>query len=350
MTSTHPDILVRPTDEAGLVWTTLISGGLHIAAAVLVFSVSPGLLRPLPPVESYTVDLVSSNEVAGTNLVAGPGARAARPALPAPPVVDANASAPPQAAPVEPEAPQAKPAPPEPPKPDLADARVEAPVPPKPVAAAPPEIPPVPEKPKEAAATVKKVSEPPKPPVKPADRKPARAPESKPAAATAQEKSVSSSAAPSAAQEEARKRDQTIAMAVERRAQAARGGTAGGTAGGTGSGGGPLSIGSGDAAGGGIVRGVEYLLYRNLLTQRIKQNWVWPGSGKSLEAVVRFEMTPEGDVINVRTVRSSGDPTFDASVERAVRAASPIGPPPEQYRGEFVNGVEITFRPEDLRS
>jgi colicin import membrane protein len=95
---------------------------------------------------------------------------------------------------------------------------------------------------------------------------------------------------------------------------------------------------------------VEYLIYYNRMMTRIKQSWVWAGGSGSLEAVVSFRITPEGEIVEVRTVRSSGDPTYDLSVERAVRGAGPLGAPPEMYRGEFANGVEITFRAEDLRS
>ncbi len=45
----------------------------------------------------------------------------------------------------------------------------------------------------------------------------------------------------------------------------------------------------------------------------------------------------------------SGDPSYDASVERAVKRASPLGPPPVAYRKDFAD-VELTFRPADLAS
>jgi len=110
-----------------------------------------------------------------------------------------------------------------------------------------------------------------------------------------------------------------------------------------------MSVGPGAGAGG-AVRGVEYLLYYNHMMRSIKESWVWARAVGSLEAVVGFRITPGGDIVEVHTVRSSGDVTYDLSVERAVRGASPLGPPPEQYRSEFENGVEITFRAEDLRS
>jgi TonB family protein len=110
-----------------------------------------------------------------------------------------------------------------------------------------------------------------------------------------------------------------------------------------------MSVGPGTGAGG-AVRGVEYLLYYNHMMTRIKESWAWAGQGGSLEAVVAFRITPAGEIVEVRTLHSSGDPTYDLSVERAVRGAGVLGPPPETYRSEFESGVEITFRAEDLRS
>ena len=110
-----------------------------------------------------------------------------------------------------------------------------------------------------------------------------------------------------------------------------------------------MSVGPGTGAGG-AVRGVEYLLYYNRMMTRIKESWAWAGQGGALEAVVAFRITSVGEIVEVRTLHSSGDPTYDLSVERAVRGAGVLGPPPETYRSEFENGVEITFRAEDLRS
>ena len=95
--------------------------------------------------------------------------------------------------------------------------------------------------------------------------------------------------------------------------------------------------------------GAEYILYFTHMIERIKAAWAWAGAGRSLKAKVQFNITPAGDIVNVRIVEPSGDPSYDASVERAVRAANPLDPPPEKYRSEFAS-VELTFEPEDLRS
>jgi colicin import membrane protein len=99
---------------------------------------------------------------------------------------------------------------------------------------------------------------------------------------------------------------------------------------------------------GGVVRGIEYLMYRNQMESRIKAAWVWAGADRSLRTIVRFNVTEEGKIINVKTVQPSGDASYDASVERAIRAADPLGPPPQRYRDEFKT-VELEFRAEDAR-
>lgn len=135
-----------------------------------------------------------------------------------------------------------------------------------------------------------------------------------------------------------------IAAAVRRRAKQVSSSQVG--AGGSG---GPLSAGGGGGGGGGgTVIGAEYILYKRRMEARIRDSWVWGGADDRLESVIHFAISAEGDVEKVRTTRSSGDRAYDASAERAVRAASPLGMVPPTYRGEFAD-VEMTFRAQDLR-
>ncbi len=136
-----------------------------------------------------------------------------------------------------------------------------------------------------------------------------------------------------------------IAAAVRRRAEQVSSSQVG--AGGAGGSGGPLSAGPG-SGGGGTVIGAEYLLYKRRMEARIRDSWVWAGADDGLESVIHFAISSEGEVENVRTTRSSGDRAYDASAERAVRAASPLGMVPPNYRREFAD-VEMTFRAQDLR-
>jgi TonB family protein len=136
--------------------------------------------------------------------------------------------------------------------------------------------------------------------------------------------------------------DKQIAAAVERRAQQAGPGSGGGAPGP----GGPISVGPGSGAGG-TAADLQYILYQGRMEERIKAAWAWAGADKTLHAVIQFNLTPEGEIKNVRTLESSGDRQYDTSCERAVRAVSPLEPVPEKYREVFAT-VEMTFKPSDL--
>jgi colicin import membrane protein len=109
---------------------------------------------------------------------------------------------------------------------------------------------------------------------------------------------------------------------------------------------GAASLGPGKS-GGGIVKGVEFIRYYNRMLQSIRERWTWAGKRDDLEVTVRFGIRESGEIFGLRVLRASGDPSYDDSVVRAVRRASPLASPPEQYRSEF-SDVELIFRPKDL--
>jgi len=339
MTEHHPEIINAPEWDRQLWWMIGASGGAHIAALVLLLLIPHSFLHHPPPMVSYSVDLVAPDKIGGSNTIEGGKGRVEKaPMAAAPPVPKVEPPKPPPPPKVDaskPEPPKVEPKPQEVVKPE-----------PK------PEPPKVEEKPKdEVAINVKKVEAPvptvapavPSPQAKPAPPSPkvvAKAEPAKPAPPPSPK--VDAKAAKEAAA--AKQRDDRIAAAIKRVEQQA--GTRGG---GTGSKpgeqpGGPISVGPGEGAGG-TVRGVEYLLYYNQIINTIKQRWAWAQRDRRLEAVVRFSITETGEVLNVRITHPSGDASYDASVERAVRAANPLQPPPEGYRKEF-SDVELTFSPE----
>jgi len=115
---------------------------------------------------------------------------------------------------------------------------------------------------------------------------------------------------------------------------------------GPGEGEGAASIGSG-GKGGGIVKGVDFIVYRNQMLRLIRERWNWVGKRSDLEVTVRFGIQENGEIVGLKIVQDSGDPSYDDSVFRAVRRASPLPPPPESYRKDFMD-VELMFRPKDL--
>jgi colicin import membrane protein len=100
--------------------------------------------------------------------------------------------------------------------------------------------------------------------------------------------------------------------------------------------------------GGGVVKGMDYVIYQNRLLSTIKENWAWVGGQRSnLRIVVHFNIKENGEIIGLKVVQPSGDLSYDESVVRAVKKSSPLPPPPESVRKDFAE-VELTFRPRDL--
>ena len=123
---------------------------------------------------------------------------------------------------------------------------------------------------------------------------------------------------------------------------------AGGIASGAGTGEGPGAVAPGSGGqGGGIVKGFDFVVYYNRMRNLIKERWVWVGKRNDLEVTVHFAIAENGEIAGLKVLRASGDQSFDNSVLRAVKNASPLPPPPENYRKDFTS-VELTFRPKDL--
>lgn len=115
---------------------------------------------------------------------------------------------------------------------------------------------------------------------------------------------------------------------------------------GSGEGEGAAALGPG-GRGGGVVKGMEFIIYQNRMLSSIKHNWAWVGHRSSLKVVVHFSIRDNGEITGLKIIEPSGDPSYDESVLRAVKKSSPLPPPPENSRKDFAD-VELTFRPKDL--
>ena len=115
---------------------------------------------------------------------------------------------------------------------------------------------------------------------------------------------------------------------------------------GTGEGEGAAALGKG-GRGGGVVKGMEYVIYQNRMLSTIKANWVWVGQRGNLRIVVRFNIKDNGEIVGLKVVQPSGNASYDESVIRAVNKSSPLPAPPDAVRKDF-SEVELSFRPEDL--
>jgi colicin import membrane protein len=116
---------------------------------------------------------------------------------------------------------------------------------------------------------------------------------------------------------------------------------------GAGEGVGAAAIGGGGRGGPGIVKGIDFVIYQNRIFSTIKENWAWVGQRSNLRVIVHFGIRESGEIVGLRIVTPSGDPSFDESVLRALKKSSPLPAPPEDYRKDFAE-VELTFRPRDL--
>lgn len=115
---------------------------------------------------------------------------------------------------------------------------------------------------------------------------------------------------------------------------------------GPGEGEGAAALGPG-GRGGGVVKGMDFIVYQNRMLSTIKDNWAWVGQKSNLRVVVHFNIKDNGEIVGLRIVQPSGDPSYDESVLRAVKKSSPLPAPPETVRQDFAE-VELSFRPKDL--
>ncbi len=356
----------RPRGGSG--WSTsgiALSLFLHVLAILLIF-LAPHHMTPAQPT-AYTVELVDPNALGG-KLLAGPIGG-----------VETKPKPVPKAPPPPPPPPEPPPPPPPPPPDQLAKADEQPPPPeekdadaiplgtpiatPRIVPTAHPTQPPTAHptahptaratpvataKPKVTATPLAVVA-------KKEKQTPAPAPTSRraeaPATPAARAKSAPSTAPADDLDGKLAEAIKGVEAKVEKAGKAGVGGAAGP---GGGMGGtektlnGPAGIGGEGPGGGGTVRGLEFVVYYNQMLSHIKERWTWVGTGADLRVTIHFSILPSGEITDIRLMERSRDQTFDASVERAVRAAGPLPAPPEAYRNEFAN-VELTFRPADLQ-
>ncbi len=344
--------LLRSLASSGsprLKWWICFSGVLHLALILTMLVVPTSTARRDSPVPVYTVDLV-----AGVRPAPAPDPRPARKeAKPArvdlPPLLEED---PLDEAFLEPVAPKAPKAPEKAPPPPKEKKQVKKP--PEPKAKKAPPVKSVkkapPEKPRKKVTKPKKTVKPKKvvKRKKPVKRKKSVAPKVA-AKKTASRKKLARKEpkAPkrSAGQDsqlvkrlKRRRIDDAVATARERarlrrEARIRQQGSAG--------------AGAGRGSGGGVLRGVEFLAYRNQMLNRIKEHWTWIRKPKDLEVTVGFGIGSDGEIFGLKLLKASGDASYDDSVVRAVRGASPLPPPPANHARDFAE-VEVIFNSHDL--
>lgn len=83
-----------------------------------------------------------------------------------------------------------------------------------------------------------------------------------------------------------------------------------------------------------------------LISQKIERNWRQPlNVPDGLTCRIEIRLLPGGAVGSVSVIESSGNPTFDKSVETAVLKASPLPVPTEAYLFEQFKIMRLRFEP-----
>lgn len=85
-----------------------------------------------------------------------------------------------------------------------------------------------------------------------------------------------------------------------------------------------------------------YGYYLDRVVSVISENWTRPPIGV-IDARLHFRILPDGTVVELKILRSSGDESFDQAALRAVRASSPLPPLPKSYEKDFL-GINLTVK------
>lgn len=86
------------------------------------------------------------------------------------------------------------------------------------------------------------------------------------------------------------------------------------------------------------------------IASKVTSNWSRPASyKKGMTALFVVDLMPNGEVMEVKLVESSGDNGFDASAEAAIRKSSPLPVPQDPKRFEaYFRKLNFQFMPEQL--
>ena len=86
-----------------------------------------------------------------------------------------------------------------------------------------------------------------------------------------------------------------------------------------------------------------YDYYVDQMLARLREYWVRPPLGGTVEAMIRFRILKDGTVVDVSIARSSGYNSFDLAALRAVQSASPLPHLPQSFDHNSL-GVNLVVR------
>jgi len=90
--------------------------------------------------------------------------------------------------------------------------------------------------------------------------------------------------------------------------------------------------------------------YKALIVNAISRNWILPDHADStLSSKFRIRLAPDGTVLEVSLIRSSGDTLLDRSAQTAIYKASPLPVPSDADTFSLFRDISLTVRPEQVR-
>lgn len=90
--------------------------------------------------------------------------------------------------------------------------------------------------------------------------------------------------------------------------------------------------------------------YKALIINAISQQWIIPESAdRRLSSQFRIRLSPNGNVLEVSLIRSSGDSVLDRSAQSAIYKASPLPVPVDADAFNVFRDISLTVRPEGAR-
>ncbi len=92
--------------------------------------------------------------------------------------------------------------------------------------------------------------------------------------------------------------------------------------------------------------------YAGVVQRLVENRWTRPASArKGMQAILRIQLLPTGELISVQILTSSGDGAFDRSATQAVEQAAPFtelqGMAPHVF-DKYFRTLRFVFNPEDL--
>lgn len=90
--------------------------------------------------------------------------------------------------------------------------------------------------------------------------------------------------------------------------------------------------------------------YKAMIIRAISQQWILPEhANQHLSSRFRIRLAPDGKVLEVTLISSSGDAVLDRSAQTAIYKASPLPIPSDPNLFNIFREISLTVRPENIR-